>query len=214
MKKIECISICFLILSFQFACSNTEQKSNLNTDSSKSTRVLKKIPKRNQTDAFRTLKSKIEEHIGLHSIENGFKTEEMRIWFANSSNKEQLVILRNLEGKWTAELYSLIYNYDLVTNKLVSISKFVQFKIPKSGWQLFISQLFALDISILPDMEEIDNYQIGYDGKTVTIEIANETGYRSYSYWEAYAYQDLIPEAKKVELISKLLEKELDFKRL
>ena len=214
MKFLRRTILIFFIILFGISCSSTDQNKNFIPESIQTKKNRKEIPLRNHSESFRNLKNTIEKFIPLESLEKGFDKEEIRIWFANSSNKEQLVILRNVRDRWTAELYSLTYNYDSITNKLISISKIVYPKIPKSGWKSFISQLFALDISYLPDMEEFDNYQIGYDGKTVAIEIANETSYRSYSYWEANTYQNSIPEAKKVVLISELLEKELDFKRL
>ncbi len=214
MKFFRRTILVFFTILFGISCSSTDQNKNIISETIQPNNIRKEIPLRKQSESFRNLKNTIEKYIPLESLEKGFDKEEIRIWFANSSNKEQLVILRNVRDKWTAELYSLIYNYDSITNKLISISKIVYPKMPKSGWKSFIRQLFALDISYLPDMEEFDNYQIGYDGKTVAIEIANETSYRSYSYWEANAYQNSIPEAKKVVLISELLEKELDFKRL
>jgi len=214
MKFFRQTILIFFIIFFGISCSSTDQNKNFISESIQTKKNRKEIPLRNQSESFRNLKNTIEKFIPLESLEKGFDKEEIRIWFANSSNKEQLVILRNIRDKWTAELYSLTYNYDSITNKLISISKIVYPKIPKSGWKSFISQLFALDISYLPDMEKIDNYQIGYDGKTITIEFANKTDYRFSSYWEPKAYQLTIPEAKKVVLISELLEKELDFKRL
>jgi hypothetical protein len=169
MKIFRQTILIFFTILFGISCSSTDKNKNIISESIQTNKIRKEIPLRNQSESFRNLKNTFEKFIPLESLEKGFDKVEIRIWFANSSNKEQLVILRNARDKWTAELYSLTYNYDSITNKLISISKIVYPKIPKSGWKSFITQLFALDISYLPDMEEFDNYQIGYD-------INSETG--------------------------------------
>lgn len=207
-------SLTILILSSNCRYSNIEQKDKVKGEIANIDTMRRYIPLSKQTTSYKNLKNTIEKLIGLESLENGVNADEIRVWFANASSREQLVVLKNVSEKWTAEIYLLGYNYDTATNKLLSINKDVQSKIPISGWELFINNLFTLDISKLPDMEQLDNYQIGFDGRTITIEVANKNSYRIYSYWSPETYQDKIPESKKVVLISKLLEHELGFKPL
>ncbi|MBX9734584.1 MAG: hypothetical protein K2X37_11035 [Chitinophagaceae bacterium] len=214
MRIVTSIILSSLVLFIFCQCSSSEKKSNVNIKAVQSDTIHRDIPVTKRTASYRKVKKTVEDFIGLESLENGFNTEEFRIWFANSSSREQLIVLKNISGKWAAEFYLLTYNYDTATNKLQSINKEVERKKPISSWQSFIDNLFLLGVTKLPDMSKLDNYQIGFDGKTITVEFANKNTYRIYSYWEPKANQDKVPEAKKIELISELLERELSFKRL
>lgn len=173
--------------------------------------VKKDIPENKQTSQFHLVKGNIEKKIGIKSIEKGFNGMEIRIWFANSSLREHLVILQKTKNAYLGKLYLLNFNYDS-TNSLVSIDKLVEEVKPKSGWKFFIDSLFKLKLLTLPDMSSIKGYELGFDGKSITVEVATTDLYRIYSYWEPSKRSEFW-QARAAEFISQIIEEELGFKR-
>ena len=214
MKNILRNALFFALITLFYQCSEVELKESKKRISQNKNKVYMDIPKNKQTESYRKLKAKIEGLIGLSSLETLVNAEEIRVWFANSSLQEQLVILKKEKGEWQASIHTLRFNYDSLTNDLISIDKDVQIRVPKSGWKLFTDSLSTLKIDSLPDMSLINNYELGFDGRTITVEIAKMNVYRIYSYWEPNFNKDISKEAKQILLILALLENELNFKVL
>jgi hypothetical protein len=194
-----------IILAFNSSC---QQIKTTNNDTSN---IKKDIPKNKRTTKFHSIKEQIEHKIGINSMEDGFDEMEIRIWFANSSLREQLIDLQKINTTWHANIYTLVYNYDS-NNALVSINKSIKQIKPKSGWNYFIDSLTKLKLLILPDMSAIKGYQLGFDGRSVTVEVATPNLYRIYSYWEPGEKSEFW-QARNIEFISKFLEKEFGFIR-
>lgn len=128
-------------------------------------------------------------------------------------DREQLIIFGKEEGRWFANLSELTFIYDKNRDSLLSISKSVIEKTPKSGWKLLLDSLNRLKIMSLPDMSDIPNYELSTDGNGVTIEIASKNRYRVYSYQNPFYYQTKFVEAQNIVRIMELLEREFEFKR-
>lgn len=158
-------------------------------------------------------KKEIEKVIGLKSLENGVENLQIRIWYGVALSDElQLIYLKKNEDNWTCELYFLKYIFNKNRDSLVSFTKQIEKKVPKSGWEDFIQKLFELKVLVLPDSYQIPNYVICNDGNGITVEIATKNRYKIYNY-PCFTSQNEIWEAKNIELILELLENELDFKR-
>jgi hypothetical protein len=189
-----------------------ESKEILQTDT-----MIKDIPlnKRGNPYSYYKNKSGVENKIGLSNLENGFDSLQIRVWYAYAScDTSQLFLLKRKEGKWAAELYTLIYRLNESDGSLMSIDKEVLIKTPKSGWQSFTGKIVELGIASLPDSKKIAGYPDFADGNSIIVEVSSGFKYRIYSYKEPSKVMDEINEARKIEEILKLIESEFDFTRL
>lgn len=157
----------------------------------------------------------IAEKLGLKTLEEGIDSIEVRIWCGYAAlDSAQLVIIRNLEGRWRAELYSLVFEIVDNQDELTSFSKEPILAKPKSGWQRFSKELFSLGITTLPDVDKVEGYpqHTGRDG--FVIEVAKKEKYRIYSYPEPYTRQEKFWQARNMVSIIELLKQEFGFKQL
>lgn len=194
--------------------TNPIVKSNKITDT-----VIKDIPlgKNGKPYAYYRIKGNVEEKLGLTSLESGFDSLQIRLWYGYASNdSSQLVILKNNNHKWSAELFTLEYQFDSETDTIKSINKSSIIRDPTSGWANFSDRLFDLQIITLPDDEKITHYPDLMDGDGIIVELATRKFYRIYSYKEPnYVYnREKIKEAYSITLILDLIEEEFNFKRL
>jgi len=151
----------------------------------------------------------------LDTLENGFDSLQIRIWYGYARiDSGQLFVLKNVNGKWNAEMLTLVYHMSRNEDSLLSIGKSSISGEPKSGWISFYNRLFKLKVMSLPDMRKISNYPDIADGNGISIETAIISKYRYYSYQEPIYAQERVKEARNIEQILELIESEFDFKRL
>ena len=213
-KKLFRFFIVACLVGLLFSCN--AQAGNTHTKELADT-VMRDIPldKKGKPTLSYLSKVQIAAQLKLDTLENGFDSLQIRIWYGYArTDSGQLVIIKNINNKWTAELFTLLYHLNENGNTLKSISKNVVLREPNSGWENFTSNLFELQIMGLPDFRKIINYPDIADGNGVSIEIATTKQYRYYLYQEPKMVQDKIKQAKKIEEILELIEDEFNFKRL
>jgi hypothetical protein len=179
--------------------------------------LVKDIPldKRGRPASYYRNKGGVENKLGLNTLENGFDSLQIRIWYGYAFNDtSQLVIVKNTKGVWKGDFFYLKYNLNNKGDSIESISKQVVSKEPRSGWQSFISRILALHVLTLPDYHKITEYYQGADGDAVIVEIASEKLYRIYSYQAPGVYKGKHKEAQNMEDILTLIEDEFGFYRL
>jgi hypothetical protein len=177
--------------------------------------VIRQIPRDKRTESYRSLKSDVENKLGLYALENGFDSLEIRIWLGYAgTDKEQLIIIKNDSKQWLSSIHLLTYVYIINRDSLTARSDSINNKVPKIGFARLIDSLNYWKVSSLPDMSDVPNYQTSIDGSAITVEIATKKSYRIYTYQNPYFQQDKFEEARNIERIIEILEREFDFKRL
>ena len=187
------------------------------TTSHESDTFKKDIPldKRGRPKLFYESIRAAEEKMGLTLIEDGFDSLQVRIWYAYAfKDKAQVVIFKRTDRKWIAELITFKYNFNEKGDSVTSIKQDIKYGNPVSGWNDFTNEISTLGITSLPDKSHIESYPDFADGDDIIIEVATKKYYRIYSYKEPNKVQFKIQEAKQIEQILKLIEREFDFKRL
>jgi hypothetical protein len=148
---------------------------------------------------------KVSSAIGLNSIEEGFDSLQIRIWYPSLINTK-VVTISKLEGGWEAFVYN--YRYDVQNGVDTIVGNPRKILTPISGWSKFINDLLELGVTTLPDFQKIPGYGgFGADGITFSIEVADTDKYRFYSYHQPLDKQKF-DEAKKLVQIITLLNRE------
>jgi hypothetical protein len=173
--------------------------------------IIKDIPDDKKRDYFMKIKRSIQENAELTSLEDGFDSLQIRIWYGYTSHFEHLVVLKNEQGKWDAILYSMHYIYS--NRSLKEIIKYQKRVEPKSGWENLLNKLNTLKILSLPDMSTLEGYGIDMDSKGITVEIADKKMYRIYSYAFPEFHKNDHWQANNMDKISRIVEEELGFDR-
>lgn len=210
------IIICLIIFA---SCNEQKNHNPIVGDKKVFDTVIKDIPlnKNGKPYGYYRNKPNVENKLGLSTLEKGFDSLQIRLWYGYSSNdRSQLVILKNNNQEWSAELFTLEYQFDSNTDTITSISKSSIIREPASGWSNFSRRLFDLQIMTLPDEDKIRDYPDLMDGNGIIVELATRKLYRVYSYKEPnYIYnRKKIKEAYNMESILNLIEQEFNFKRL
>jgi hypothetical protein len=215
MKKglvVIIFSIWELISSLNLKANNLQQRFDRMSDT-----VIKEIPldrKGRPSMLYESIKL-IAFKMNLDTLENGFDSLQIRLWYGYAkTDSGQLVVLKRLNHKWTAELFLLVYHLSEKGNAFKSITQNSTLREPKSGWRSFIKNLLALGIMTLPDMRKISNYPDIADGNSISVEVANINKYRFFKYLEPIIAQKESLEAKRMEQVVDLVEYEFDFIRL
>lgn len=145
---------------------------------------------------------------GLDTLENGFDSLQVRLWYEADAGRSIIVIKKATE--WRAELY----NYDINNSNPDSlfISTFTMRRSSqKMGWKKFTDSLFQLGVLALPDEQNIPGYPVSYNSNTVNIEVGTRCKYRFYSFTVPNRNAEEWPQAKKMVSILNLIEAELGF---
>lgn len=205
-----------IFLSVIICCCNTRHESSYKNSSVDT--VTKEIPltKKGKPDFFYKLIKQKAAQLKLDSLEKGYDSLQIRIWYDYSFlENQQLVVIKRVSQKWNCELYTLKVDWNDSSRYDKIISKIVIEKEPISGWDNFTKQLLDLKIMSLPDMRKVPGYNeiIGADGNSFNVEIATKDKYRFYGYWEPGNFSQYW-QAKNMEDILRLIEREFDFKRL
>jgi hypothetical protein len=172
------------------------------------------IDSRGEIDSFSLNDlNNFERLTGLKSISKGFDSIEIRIAFVcYMKGPEKMVILRNQNKRWDAEL-SEIYPYSdgaLSWRGLDSIKRKIVYERPKSGWIKFINQLFDLKILTIEHEFKIPGfqYQSVMDGCAISVEVSTENVYRFYGFANPKLYTKQHWQATNMIAIEKLLYNE------
>ena len=218
-----------LVIGFAIIFSSCQQKNS----------PAKQISRLNQSDTFyyefpkrngkfdsllHKRQQRFEKEVGLVSLENGFDSIQIRIFYGGSFNGERLVILTNSNKKWSAEISKFIdkinpgfedsVNADY--SKRYSLSRETENKIPKSGWDKFIKIFFKFSILSLPDEESINSFleESPTDGVGVFIEVATKNAYRAYKLGHPDYFYDKYVEMRTISEILKLVDEEFGLNKL
>lgn len=152
-----------------------------------------------------------EEQLGLEYIESGYENFQLRLWVDYALYKgRELYIIRNKNGKWSAEVYKMMTERSLEIEDSI-VSKQIKSLVPKSGWDYLLTNLVNLKVTTLPDMENIPGFTGTVDdGVDFNIEIASKYQYRYYNYHSPEYFQDKYWQAKNMVQIVKLIRTELN----
>ncbi len=212
-KYLRSISIFLTLICIFSSCFSQKQSTVAGKSNSL---VAKDIPHDTKGNPMRFYQKKIEmeKMIGLEPLELGFDSIQIRMWYGIAlRDKLQLLVLKKKDSKWFAQFYYLELNYDNNRDSLLSVTKKIETKKPISGWEYFIKKLFKMGILTFPDSQAIKDYGDCDDGDGITVETSTIKNYRIYNY-PCFSNQDRIDQAKKMELIMELIEKEFSFRRL
>lgn len=169
---------------------------------------------RSGNEYLRKIKENILRLSRLRNLETGFNEMQIRIGYAYSSDREDLIILTKENGSWSGAINNLKFNYDSVKHTHISIDRVSKSIVPVNGWEFLVNELLKAKILELPDMSAIDNYPLARDGNWLSVEFADCKKYRYYSYQSPWAYADLHWQAKCAVKISSIIEKEFGYSRL
>ncbi|MDI9868957.1 hypothetical protein [Flectobacillus roseus] len=211
MQRLIIIFLCAFITSCsgQDNSSISKKSSQVNT----ATSFKKEIPtyKNGGVDLFYELKKQKEKQLNLDSLESGFDSLQIRIWYdyALLINRE-LIVIKRTNGKWSAEHYQMAVDWDAFkTTEVIKINK-IKSVLPKSGWDNFFNKLLSFKIMTLPNMDDISGLEDNWtDGVTYNIEIATKKQYRFYGYHLPDKFQDKFWQAKNMTEILSLISTEL-----
>lgn len=160
-----------------------------------------------------------ERQIGLESIENGFDSLQLRIWYGGPVCGDRVIVLIHNNKKWSAkvidinrEIKGMGQRYpieELITR--TTCKGTVVNKKPRSGWRSLIRELFELKILSLPDIRNVKGLELEpvSDGSVVIVEVAAKNIYRAYTFPNPDIYSGKNDTAKKLVEIITLLEDEL-----
>jgi hypothetical protein len=212
MKNLSIFKTMFLVcLGF---CS-TQAKDN-------QTQFTKEIPanKNGQPSISYNIAQLKAKQLNLESLENGYNSLQIRLWYADSSEYNHLLVIKQTDSLCSAKMYTMIVDWtpsmtDPIVSGMTPIVPNVKVKKeetlnPKSGWDDFLKKLLALQITTLPNMQNISGLIDTYkDGESYVIEIATKTQYRFYSYHVPEKFQDQYWQTKNIIEIMNLLRAEL-----
>jgi len=204
-----------LILAFSFSC---ETKRAVDT-SLQGKNIKTEIPltKKGQPDFFYRLSKYQASKLQLDSLEIGYDSLQIRIWYNYGLlDIQNVAIIKRNNGQWKAELLTLNFDENDSSLMRMPILKERINKVPASGWTFFLKGLVELNIMGLPDQRKVSGYKemLGADGVSYNVEVATKEEYRFFSYWQPDIYKKESKEAMNMELTLEFLEKELSFKRL
>jgi hypothetical protein len=177
------------------------------------TSFKKEIPtdENGRADLFYELKKQKEKQLKLDSLESGFDSMQIRIWYDYELlvNKE-LIVIKRKDGKWSADDYEMVVDWDAFKDTETIKTKKMKSLVPKSGWDNFINDLLSLKIKSLPNMKDIPGLQDNWDdGVTYNVEIATKKQYRFYSYHMPDKFGDKFWQAKNMTDILSLISTQL-----
>ena len=208
MKVVKIYSIYFLLMNVASCIAQPD------SNECKEVFLTKDIPARFSDSSYLKAKNSILKLIKLPELEKGFNQLQIRIWYGYPySSSDNLILLSKIRNKWTGEIWKLSYQTDSkgVLDSILCFKKTVN---PICGWKSFIDSLNMYNILDLKDSRSLPGYEMDGEGNNITIEYANCSHYRVYSYTNPWIASTQYLEAKKIVNISGVVERQLSFKRL
>lgn len=206
--QLKSVIAILLISMYLLSCKHSENNNNKYLSDT----LIKDVPEYRNSEYFSRFKHDIEAKANIGSISEGFDSLQVRVWLPPShSSTESVVIIKRSSGKWSGEVYDLLYRFDSTGTSILDFKKSIKPVVPKSGWQPFMDSLYVLKILTLPDKEKVPGYEAGYDGEFITVEIATKNLYRVYAYQSPEKFQDSTWQARNMVLIIRMLHDELEF---
>jgi hypothetical protein len=197
-------SILFLL--FLTACSEQKKATPLPI-------VDREIPKHPNGEPHLFYKATQKEVtlLNLDTLQGGYDSLQIRIWDEPSRiNIHGVLVIKCTKSIWSATRYEVSFNKNRFPNPETLIEERIVALDPKHGWSKFLTQLFALQITTLPNMENILGLSDEWlDGDLYNIEVATKSKYRFYSYHFPGKFQDKYWQAKNMVDILKLTRTEL-----
>jgi hypothetical protein len=182
------------------------------TDSRKN-EFIAEIPRHDNgdVDLFYKLTLDKSQQLNLDSIQTGYDSIQIRIWYEYSLTKtRKLLVLKNMAGVWEGRKYIMTVDWDwqAIRDSIESVESTTV--VPVSGWDKFTEELFDLKITSLPNMDDIPGLEDGwFDGVTYNVEIATKYQYRFYGYHLPDKFQDEFWQARNMMSILNLVKREL-----
>jgi hypothetical protein len=182
------------------------------------------IPEWTKNDSniyFKSIQSKVKQ-LGLDSLENGFDSLQIRIWYDYSIlPQRKLLIIKNLDSKWIGSLYTMLVPIDSINEENTILNKPETIKLdkiddvkPKNGWADFVNSILDLGIISLPDMEKLPGIKDTWeDGVNYSVEISVKGNYRFYNYHLPEKFQNKYWQARNMIAILDLVDKEFGIKK-
>jgi hypothetical protein len=192
-------------------CAAKSQTSNVEGSNRKHGFTLD-IPKNNKgnTDFFYRLLGNRRKFLHLDSLEHGFDSIQIRIWFNYSlARTKHLFVFKFTNDSWSGMLFEMQLEYDSRADFEKLVSKKVKTIRPHSGWKNFSTKLLALDIKTLPNESNG-----GLDGVSYCVEVATRDMYRFYRYWSPETTSSVNLNSRKMHSVIELLEREFRVHRL
>jgi hypothetical protein len=160
------------------------------------------------TPYFYAIREK-EKYLNLDTIENGYDSLQIRIWYnyPKSGVGYQILSLKRQNSIWTATLYTRARGYTSSKGTNLQVN-------PISDWNIFMKKLYSYNIMSLPDLYKIKGYRgFAIDGWSYYIEISDKHHYRLYSYHHPESfYKQRFKDVRKMMKILKLIRKEFGIK--
>jgi len=158
---------------------------------------------------FYNIKNELEKKLNLNSLEEGFDSLQIRIWFEfPNTNDLQIITIKNTSSKWSGEFYVIKNSLIESSNSKINVSR--KEWIPIDGWKRLIDSIQEIEIMSVPAIENLNDYSICNDGYGVTIETSTKTKYRIFSY-PCYSENKSIS-AIKITKFMKILNEQINIK--
>lgn len=148
---------------------------------------------------YSTIK-KYENIFKLDTIENGFDSLQIRIWYhyPKFRTPKNVFILKKQNNTWTTMLYSLDKDSLIIINSKSKLNK-------------VIHNILKNKIMILLNMDDIKGLEDGYvDGESYTIEISDKKHYRLYHYHVPEVFERKFEDVKRLMNILKIIRAEFN----
>lgn len=201
-----------IFLIFFFGCNNPKY---IKSKRDEIKNFEKEIPTDKRGDYFPSyyLTKEYTKKAGLRSLENGFDSICIRLWYIYGVGSSwQVVEIKKSSKEWLGE-FILLTAAKNKKDSSIGLQKSILFETPKSGWDVFTKELFHSNVITLPTDELITGYKTNTDGHLVIVEIATEKYYRIFNYSDL-KYNSNIKEARVISEIMIQVEKEFGVERL
>lgn len=210
--------ILLFLLQVIYSCNGQETKSQNNVDNAYDS-IIKDIPKNpngKESNVYKFI-MQMANKLNIEKLDNGFDSIQIRIWCSYSfKDTSQMLVLKKVNNNWVSNIYTIFFKSD--TSQFETIDTLISKQsnlIPKSGWKIFTDNLFDLKIKDLPDMDSLPGNEFDIiEGNVFSVEVATKNKYRLYTYVNPYEFEKIWWQAKNMENILQLIEKEFNFKRI
>jgi len=195
--------------------SNTRELSKIETSTPDS--FIRDIPKdkNGKLVEYLELIHEAESKSNFFSLENGFDSICVRIWYGYVySDRLQVFEIKNSNSIWSSELYQLKAIYDSNTSSLLSLKKEKIETRKQPDLSTFFKEISNLKILELPDCNSISGYIFDTHSNSVIIQVSTNNKYRVYSYSSILGNVNKHWQADCMNKILQKIENDFDFKRL